>query len=305
MKKVLSFTLVIALVLLLSACNGTAGLGTINVYTRDTSSGTRDGFMNGVGFGEASANDSLLVSGFITNDNNGIMTAMTNDVSGIGYISLSSLNQTIKGLDFEGVEASIENVLNDSYSLKRPFNYMVRLDDDFVNDRERDLTYAFIAYLESNDGADVINDQGAVAVHTNGNFSDIRSEYPVCDIDNSSYTLHFGGSDSIQKIAEALSDAFSPRCGNVNTVNDHTGSSDGFKRTQGDEKDGVNAKHVGYASRPFRGEELENDASTRGQLAWDAIVAIVHNDNPINNITADELKRIYAGEITAWTELIE
>jgi len=305
MKKVWSFALIIMITMVLAACNGSEDLGTINVYTRDTSSGTRDGFMNGIDFGDASANDSLLVDGFITNDNNGIMTAMTTDTAGIGYVSLASLNQTVKGLNFNGVEPTIENVMNDSYGLKRPFNYMVRLEDDFENDRERDLTYAFIAFLESNDGADVINDEGAVSVSATGNFSDIREDYPVCDLDNSEYTLNFGGSDAIQSIAEALSDAFSPRCGNVNTVNDHTGSSDGYKRTQGEEKDGVNAKHVGYASRPFRGEELSNDESTRGQLAWDAIVAIVHNDNPLNNITADELKRIYSGDITEWSTLTE
>lgn len=305
MKKVWSFALIIMITMVLAACNGSEDLGTINVYTRDTSSGTRDGFMNGIDFGDASANDSLLVDGFITNDNNGIMTAMTTDTAGIGYVSLASLNQTVKGLNFNGVEPTIENVMNDSYGLKRPFNYMVRLEDDFENDRERDLTYAFIAFLESNDGADVINDEGAVSVSATGNFSDIREDYPVCDLDNSEYTLNFGGSDAIQSIAEALSDAFSPRCGNVNTVNDHTGSSDGYKRTQGEEKDGVNAKHVGYASRPFRGEELSNDESTRGQLAWDAIVAIVHNDNPLNNITAHELKRIYSGDITEWSTLTE
>ena len=277
----------------------------INVYTRDTSSGTRDGFMNGIGFGDAATDDSLLVDGFITNNNAAIMTAMVTDVAGIGYVSLSSVNDTIKPLQFEGVEASEANVMNDTYGLKRPFNWMTRSDDDFASERERDLTYAFIAFLESNDGADVINDEGAISVSATGNWADLVNEYPVCAVDNSDITLNFGGSDSITSIAEALSAAFSPRCGNVNTVNNHTGSSDGYKRVQGDEKDGINGVHVGYASRPFKDEEKTGTEDTRGQLAWDAIVAIVHKENPVDDISAAELVEIYKGDVTTWGEILE
>lgn len=308
MRRLLIIPAIIAL-LALAGCSGNNDQNgfeeeKINVYTRDTSSGTRDGFMSGIGFKEASSDDSVLVSGFITNNNAGIMTAMTTDIAGIGYVSLSSVNDTIKALNFEGVEATEANVLNDTYGLKRPFVFMRRVDGDYQSEREYELTLAFIAFMGSNDGADVINDQGATAVSSNGNWASLVSSHPVCAIDNSDVTLNFGGSDSITRIAEALSAAFSPRCGNVNTVNNHTGSSDGFKRSQGDEKDGVNAVHIGYSSRPFRDEELSGPAETRGQLAWDAIVAIVHKDNPVDDITGDQLKRIYNGELATWGDVL-
>lgn len=277
---------------------------TIDVYTRDTSSGTRDGFMNGIGFGDAATDDSLLVDGFITNNNAGIMSAVGTDVAGIGYVSLSSVNDTIKPLMFEGVEASEENVVNDTYGLKRPFNWIIRSADDFATEKERDLSMAFLAFLASNDGADVIADEGATAVSSTGNWATLVSEYPVCALDNSNDTLNFGGSDSITKIAEALSAAFSPRCGNVKTVNNHTGSSDGYKRAQGEEKDGINSVHIGYASRPFKEAEQTGEPSTRGQLAWDAIVVIVNNDNPLDDITAQQLVDIYKGNITTWGEVL-
>jgi len=298
-----------ALAFVLAAC-GTPDNGSgfeqekINVYTRDTSSGTRDGFMKGIGFGEASSDDSVLVSGFITNNNAAIMTAMTTDIAGIGYVSLSSVNNTIKPLKFEGVDATEANVLNNTYGLKRPFVWMRRVDGDFASDVERDLTLAFIGFMESNDGADVINDAGATAVNGTGNWADLVSNYPVCALDNSSVTLNFGGSDSITKVAEALSAAFSPRCGNVVTVNNHTGSSDGYKRSQGDEKDGINAMHIGYSSRPFTDAEKVGPENTRGQLAWDAIVAIVHKSNPVDNVTGDQLTRIYKGELATWGDVI-
>ncbi len=302
------FVLIFTALLILAGCSSTSDNGfeseKINVYTRDTSSGTRDGFMSGIGFKDASSDDSVLVSGFITNNNAGIMTAMTTDIAGIGYVSLSSVNDTIKPLNFENVEATEANVLNDTYGLKRPFVYMRRVDGNYVNEREYELTLAFIAFMESNDGADVINDEGATAVNGNGNWASLLGNHPVCELDNNDVTLNFGGSDSITRIAEALSAAFSPRCGNVNTVNNHTGSSDGYKRSQGDEKDGVNGVHIGYSSRPFRDEELSGPQDTRGQLAWDAIVAIVHKDNPVDNVTADQLVRIYKGELATWGDVI-
>jgi phosphate transport system substrate-binding protein len=307
MKTKLFISIFIAL-LVLAGCNTTNDNGfeseKINVYTRDTSSGTRDGFMSGIGFKDASSDDSVLVSGFITNNNAGIMTAMTTDIAGIGYVSLSSVNNTIKALNFEGVEATEANVLNDTYGLKRPFVYMRRVDGDYVNDREYEITLAFIAFMESNDGADVINDEGATAVNGNGNWASLLVNHPVCELNNSDVTLNFGGSDSITRIAESLSAAFSPRCGNVQTVNNHTGSSDGYKRSQGEEKDGVNAVHIGYSSRPFRDGELSGPSETRGQLAWDAIVAIVHKDNPVDNVTADQLVKIYKGELATWGAVI-
>jgi len=308
MKRV-SIFLGLGLILLLQACSPTNNTPKfesekINVYTRDTSSGTRDGFFRGIGFSDASANDSVLVSGFVIADNNAIMTAMATDIAGIGYVSLSSVNNTIKALDFEGVAATETNVLNNTYGLKRPFVFMRRVDGDYVNDTEYQLTLAFMAYVQSRDGADVIANAGATATNNTGTWASQVASYPVCALDNSSVTLKFGGSDSVQKIAEALSAAFSPACGNVQTENDHTGSSDGWKRTQGDQKDGVAYKHIGYSSRFFRDAELAGPEDTRIQMAWDAIVAIVHKDNPVNNLTAAQLTSIYKGDFKTWGEVI-
>ena len=247
-------------------------------------------------------------------DNKGILTSMATDEYGIGYVSLASLDNTIKGLSFEGVEPTVANVINNSYGLKRPFNYVTRAMDDFANDTEKEITLAFIAFLHTVDGGDIITDKGAVALTSTDTWDDIKDQHSVCDLDNSGVTIKFGGSDSIQKIAEALTEDFMPKCGNFVAEHDHTGSSDGYKRTQGGEKDGDNYKHVGFASRPFKTDgsegtalaqdELDQDA-TRGQLAWDAIVAIVHLDNEVNSVTAEELRKIYSGEITTWADLLE
>jgi len=294
MKKLVLTVLAILISLSLLACGQNDNwneLSEINVYTRDTSSGTRAGFMEGIGFSEATEDDSVLAPGFVTKDNTGILTSMKIDEYGIGYISLASLNDEVKGLNFEGVAPTVANVLNDTYGLKRPFNYIIRSIDDFANETEKNITLAFVAFLGTTDAADIITNQGAIPLPSSQSWDDIKADYEVCLLDNSGITIKFGGSDSIEKIALALSAAFSPKCGNFVPEHDHTGSSDAYKRTQGSEKDGVNTKHIGFASRPFRNSEL-GTIGTQGQLAWDAIVAIVHLNNEVYNVTSDELKKI-------------
>lgn len=305
MKKIL-LVFLLALVLSVSACTNDDAWDSsknITVYTRDTSSGTRAGFMEGIDFSDAAENDGLLVDGFLIKDNTGILSSMEVDQYGIGYISLASLNDKVKGLQFEGVDPTIQNVVNNTYGLKRPFNYIIRSLDDFANDTERDITLAFVAFLNTSDGADIITNEGAISLSSNGTWDDIKDQHPVCSLDNSSITIKFGGSDSIEKIALALTESFAPKCGNFVPEHEHTGSSDGFKSTQGSEKDGDNYKHVGFASRPFKDSEVGSEG-TQGQLAWDAIVVIVHKENLVNNLTAEEIKKIYRGDFLTWDELL-
>jgi phosphate transport system substrate-binding protein len=228
---------------------------------------------------------------------------MSIDQYGIGYISLASLDDTVKGLKFDNVEPNIANVINNTYALKRPFNYVTRSLDDYANDRERDISLAFIAFLQTTDGADIITNEGAIPLPSTESWDDIKDQYPICTQDNSDITIKFGGSDSIEKIALALTAAFSPKCGDFIPEHDHTGSSDGYKRTQGSEKDGDNYKHVGFASRPFKDSETGSEG-TQGQLAWDAIVAIVHLNNELSNVSAEDLKKIYRGDYTTWDQIL-
>lgn len=308
MKKLSLVIITLVAVLTLAACGGTNTewdrTSNIQVYTRDTSSGTRAGFMSGIGFEDGDTNDNLLAPGFVIRDNTGILTTMATDEYGIGYISLASLDDTVKGLNFNGVEPTLANVINNTYELKRPFNYVTRADGDYLSVTEEQIVEAFIAYLHSTDGADIITNNGAIPLSSTQSWDEIASNYPVCQLDNSAITISFGGSDSIQKIAEALSADFAPRCGNFVRAHAHTGSSDGFKRTQGSEKDGTNYKSIGFASRPFKDTEA-GEAGTQGQLAWDAIVAIVHLDNELDNVTAADLVAIYDGTFRTWDAVLD
>lgn len=294
----------------------------IVLYTRDTTSGTRAGFFEGIGFSAAGPSDSVLTEGFVVRDNTQQLTAMGGaDKYGIGYISTSSLNDTVKGLNFGGLAPTIANVINNTYGLKRPFMWMTRAPFDYPGSdaaaqskgKVELITEALVAFMNTTDGNDTITRAGAIGFYVGPDtWDDVKATYPVCAQNNADVTLRLGGSDSIQKVAEAVTLSFKAKCGNFVPAHEHTGSSDAYRRTNGANKDQAVGKDIGFSSRPFRnsGADLELDvpAAQRGQLAWDAIVAIVHNDNPLNNVNADILKRMYekasAQPIRTWAEAI-
>lgn len=310
MKKLGLLLVAFVMVATLAACGESSEdfSGDIRVYTRDTSSGTRAGFMEGINFVEAVANDSVLASGFVVAGNLDQVNAVQTDSYAIGYISLSTLDTNLfKGFSFNGVAPTIENTLNGTYGLARRFNWMLR--DDYSvygNDAEayEELSNAFVAYMSSSEGLASIAQGGGIVDLSDGTpWALLKVDFPICEQDNSGYTLKIGGSDSVESLANDISPGFSANCGNVVPEHNHTGSSNGFRGTNGDASgiDDALSLHVGFASREFRTTE---PAEKLGVMSIDAIVAIGHLDNPVENLTDADLKAIYSGEITDWSELI-
>lgn len=278
---------------------------TITVYTRDTTSGTRDAFFTGIAFTEAIADNTVLVSNYVEVDGNGSMiTAIQNDIYGIGYISLSSLADSgLHAIQFAGVEAREANVLNETYALMRPFNYITRADWTGKTTQAQ-IVAAFVAYMSTVDGKSTIKNHGGIVsiASTDPLWDDIKSNYPVCAQNNSAVTVLFGGSTSVEKIAEALSEEFSVKCGGFIAEHNHTGSGDGYKRTQGSEASGANAIDIGFASRDFKTSEAVAEGTT-GTLCFDAVVLVTNAANQtIANLTAEEIKHIYQGTNTIWKD---
>lgn len=278
----------------------------MTVYTRDTTSGTRDAFFTGIDFPDAVANNSVLVAGYIEVDGNGSMiTSIKNDIYGIGYISLASLETSgLKGLVFDGVAATEANVLNGSYTLKRPFNYMTRSNWNGM-EKEQQIVEAFVAFMATIEGIATIQNKAGIIVAdaSTPSWDDIKSLYPVCLEDNSDVTIYFGGSTSVESVAKALSQEFSQKCGQFIAEHNHTGSGDAYKRTQGSEADGGNKLHIGFASRDFKSSE-DGDQGTFGYICFDAVVIVVNQTNTvIDSISKSEAKKIYSGDKTIWSSL--
>lgn len=303
-KLVLLFMLIFSLTLV--ACQEEPA--NIQIYTRDTTSGTREAFFSGIDFDDASADNTVLAEGYVEVDGNGsMMSSVTNDVNGIGYISLSGLADSgLTGLSFEGVVPTVANVLNDSYTLKRPFMYMTRV--SYASTDEEDMVEAFLAYMNTTEGKAVIANKGGI-VETSAqdqHWNDIKGDYPIVSNASITLTLKFGGSTSVESVAKALTTAFVPLVsGNLTFEHNHTGSGDAYKRTQGSEKDGANMLHVGFLSRGVKADSTEPAATgTYDRLAWDAVVVVVNPDNSyITNITAEALKSVYNGTIVTWDDL--
>jgi phosphate transport system substrate-binding protein len=302
LKKI--FTIFVLLLgLTLSGCTTEAeamfdGSSKISVYTRDTSSGTRAGFMGKIDFKDAAGDDSLLVEDFVIAGNSEIISAVQEDLYAIGYVSLSTLNPSLfKGLMFEGVEPTEANVLSGDYGLARKFNYMLR--DDYsvygeLSDEYEALSKAFLAYMGSTEGLATIKAAGGIVDVTSGQpWDTLKGDHPITAEDNSSLTLKFGGSDSVEKVAKALSADFAPKAGNFTPEHNHTGSSNAVD-------DGLSIM-IGFASREFKDSE---PGLLTGVVAIDAIVAIVNLKNPVNDLSAADLKAIYSGTKTTWSEFM-
>ena len=279
----------------------------IKLYTRDTTSGTRDGFFTGIGLSEAKEDNSpLRIEGLGTVESNGDMiNSIKNDKYGIGYISMSSLNETeVKGLSFEGVSPTEENVLNGTYTLTRNFNYIIR--EDYEAKEKQQIIEAFLAYLQTQEGKSTMQSEGGILeVKSNDpTWDSIKSNYEIVFKDNSNITINFGGSTSVSKMATALANEFSDLCGNVKFSHNYHGSSDAYKKTQGKDKNSTGYFDMAFASRDFKLDSSEQAAEgTYGTLCIDAIVAIVNTENSITNITKAQLKDIYTGFIKNWNEL--
>lgn len=316
MRKILSLCTILVLSVILVACgpNGESNEfdtnTTIKVYTRDTTSGTRDAFFTGISFKDAVSSNEELVKGYVEVDGNGTMrSGVAGDTLGVGYVSLSSLNNTVKALRFNSVIASEDNVNNNTYDLKRPFMFVTRYvaSTEAPADDTEALVRAFVAYTLTQEGKAAIQSQGGIleVLASDKSWDEIKSDHPVTTKNNTGITIRFGGSTSVESVSKALTAAFAPLAGNFVAIHDHTGSGDAVKRTWGTEKDTSSSLHVGFASRDFnQGEkDLFTNASS-GRLNWDAVVPVVHPSNPLVNITAEQLVKVYNGNFTKWSDLI-
>lgn len=316
MKKVFKLLVVAMMMISLVACsNGgnendapvsaapTPSSETINVYTRDSSSGTREAFESAIKLEEGQ----LLLSASEVSSNGDMANKVGSDVNAIGYTSLTTdfAANNIKPLKFEGVEAAIETVLDGSYKMQRPFNYVTRESGDFASEELEQLVSAFVDFItKSQEGLAVIEEAGGIVDYTNAMpWEEIAKDYPVLSQDNSALTIRTGGSTSVEKCIKAALEAFKPLAGNVNFAMNQTGSSDGQKRTLGEEKDGANAVEIGFASRKFKDTEDVSKSMANGAFCLDAVVVVANASNNLENISANTVKDIYSGVITSFADI--
>ena len=255
----------------------------IAVFTREDGSGTRGAFIELTGVEQKDADgkkvDMTTESAAVQSSTNGVMTAVANDPTAIGYISLGSLNDTVKAVTVDGVKAGADTVKDGSYTLARPFNIVTN------GDATDPVAVDFIAYCLSADGQALATDKGYIG-----------SEGEAFTSAQPAGKIVVGGSSSMESLMEKLVEAYKTVNPNAEIEHLTTDSTTGVSGAL----DG--SYTIGLASRDLKDSETEAGAKAT-VLAMDGIAVVVNPENPIENLTVDQIKSIYVGEVTTWDEV--
>lgn len=258
----------------------------INVISREDGSGTRGAFIELFGIvqkNEAGEKiDCTTDECDITNSTSVMMTSVSGNDCAIGYISLGSLNDTVKALAIDGTEASVENIKAGTYNVARPFNIATLAETS-------EAAQDFITFIMSAEGQAVIESNGYIAVVENA---------PAFEGGKVSGKIVIAGSSSVTPVMEKLTEAYMTFNPNVEIELQQSDSSSGMTST----RDGV--CDIGMASRALKDSEIEAGL-TPMTIAMDGIAVIVSNDNPVDGLTSEQVRNIYMGEITDWSEVDE
>ena len=260
-----------------------AASGDITVVSREDGSGTRGAFVELFGIEEEKDGEKVDMTtdeASVTNSTSVMMTTVAGDVNSLGYISLGSLNDTVTAVKIDGVEATADNVSNGTYKIARPFNIATKGED--LSDAAQD----FVNYILSKDGQQIITDNGYISVGEGKEFTS----------NNASGKLVIAGSSSVTPVMEKLVEAYGKVNANVEIEVQESDSSTGMQSTI----DGL--CDIGMASRELKDSETEAGLVAT-EIAKDGIAVIVNNESGITDLTSDQVKQIYTGEILTWDEV--
>ena len=256
---------------------------TISVVTREEGSGTRDAFteLTGVLVKDGdNKTDNTTTSAVTINSTEAVITNVKDNEAAIGYISLGSLNDTVKALKIGGVEATADNVKSGDYAVSRPFNIAYK-------GELSDVAQDFVDYIMSSDGQKIVSDNGYVTVSENAAYSGKKP----------SGKISVAGSSSVSPVMEKLAEAYQQVNTNAKVEIQTSDSSAGMQSAMGGTCD------IGMASRDLKDEE--KSALKVETIAKDGIAVIVNNANTCDDLTLDQVKSIYTGETTVWSDIIK
>lgn len=266
-----------------SGSDASAPSGTISVLSREEGSGTRGAFVELFGVEEENADgekvDNTTVDAQVTNSTAVMMTGVAQDPQAIGYISLGSLDDSVKALKVDGAEASAENVKNGTYKVSRPFNIV-------TGDSLSDVAQDFVDYILSSDGQAIVGEDYIPV-------DDAAEAYAGTSPEGS---VVVAGSSSVSPVMEKLKEGYEAVNPNASIEIQTSDSTTGVESTISGICD------IGMASRELKDTET-SEGVTGTQIAIDGIAIIVNNENSMTDITSDQVKQIYTGEVTNWEDL--
>ena len=263
--------------------SGKGASGEITVVSREDGSGTRGAFIELLGIEEKDANgekmDMTTEDAKITNSTSVMMATVEGDVNAIGYISLGSLNESVTAVKVDGAEATADNVAAGTYKVQRPFNIA-------TNGTPSEAAQDFINFIMSKEGQAVVVDNGYIAV----------GAQPEYEAGNAEGKIVVAGSSSVTPVMEKLKEAYAAVNPKVEIEVQQSDSTTGMQSAI----DGL--CDIGMASRELKDSETEAGL-TATVIAQDGIAIIVNNGSGIKELTSEQIKSIYTGEITTWEDI--
>lgn len=255
----------------------------ISVVSREDGSGTRGAFVELFEIEEkvdGQKVDMTYDRAEITNSTSVMMTTIEGNKNAIGYVSLGVLNDSVKAVKIDGVDASVENIKNDAYKISRPFNIVTKKEVS-------DVTKDFIDFIMSKEGQKLVNEENYIGVES----LEYTSKQPKG-------TITIAGSSSVAPLMEVLKEAYYQINANAK-----------IELQQNDSTTGINSViegicDVGMSSRDLKEEELSNGIESK-VIAKDGLAVIVNKGNRVNELSSLEVKDIFTGKITTWDEVIK
>lgn len=263
--------------------DGAKAEGPITVVSREDGSGTRGAFIELFGIEQKNAagekEDCTTEDAEITNSTSVMMTTIAGNTKAIGYISLGSLNGTVKAVKIDGAKAGVETIKDGAYKIARPFNIAVR---DGLSEAAED----FISFIMSDEGQKVVEDNGYISQGSEGAYTASGIEGKVV----------VAGSSSVTPVMEKLKEAYVALNPKVNIEVQQNDSTTGITSAI----EGV--CDIGMASRELKDSELEQGLKAT-VIAMDGIAVIVNNDSPVTELSSENVKAIFTGEVTDWEDV--
>ena len=270
-----------------STSNGTSSdfdsSNEITVISRESGSGTRGAFVELTGVEEKQGNDKVDMTtddAQVVNSTSVVLTTVETDPYAIGYVSLGTLNDKVKAVKVDGAEATADAIKDGKYKLSRPFNVATK------GDPTNEVVKDFMAYILSTDGQKIVSDNGYIPLDDTKAFEGTQP----------SGNIVVGGSSSVSPLMEKLIEAYQKVNPNASIDLQTSDSTTGMTSCAEGSYD------IGMASRELKQEELD-EGLVNTVIATDGIAVIVNKENPLDELSSDQIKSIYTGDTTSWDEV--
>lgn len=255
----------------------------ISVVSREDGSGTRGAFVELFGVEQKNAEgkkvDYTTDTAEITNSTAVMLTTVAGNSDAIGYVSLGSLDDSVKALTIDGTAATVDNIKSGAYTVARPFNIA-------TTDSLSAVAQDFVNYILSDEGQAIVESSGYISQGATGAYAGAKA----------SGTITVAGSSSVSPVMEKLAEAYMAINSGVSIELQTSDSTTGMtSAAQG-------LCDIGMASRDLKDSETEAGL-TATVIAMDGIAVIVNQDNAVDGLTLDQVRDIYTGDVTEWSAL--